>query len=394
MNPALLKLLQQQQLSSEGFSPEERRVENPFDKGISRAIESARESLGMTQKQQDKALRSSMLAFASNMSQQPREKGFFNNFASVGRALNPAIQTYDQEENAALSQNNNIANQILQHQVAEQERAAREEEKLWRRGQAEAQLGEQKRYHNLLDNFNREKMALMEQKNVSNIDQNGLVQGRYVPFQSTTERAAYAKELKGANHVIDKAEHILKQYEGFENLTKDNAINPLAPYGIGSTVNTINDASGYFTGNKEQLKQTEARKSLEAANGRFVKEFEKAMKGGILTKNMIQAFRDEGLLPDKSDPPQVFKAKLADLLEEAKHRKNIAFKSLQYNAHVDTDDEENQELPAESLNYSNSSQEMSEAPEFIIMEDPNGGRYSIPSSEVNNALNDGLVIIE
>ena len=89
---------------------------------IQKAIESARESLGMTQKQQDNALRNSMLAFANNMSQQPKERGFFNNFASIGKALNPALVQYGTDENAAIDQNNKLANQILHYQAEEQAR--------------------------------------------------------------------------------------------------------------------------------------------------------------------------------------------------------------------------------------------------------------------------------
>jgi hypothetical protein len=130
---------------------------NPFDTGISKAIASARESLGMTQKQQDKALRSSMLAFANNIAQQPKQRGFFNNFASVGRALSPAISTYDTEENAALNENNALANQVLKYQGMEQDRQAQAEEQAWRRQHAERQLAEQARGHNLMDRFKKDK---------------------------------------------------------------------------------------------------------------------------------------------------------------------------------------------------------------------------------------------
>lgn len=144
---------------------------NPFDTGISKAINSARESLGMTQKQQDKALRSSMLAFANNIAGAPKQRGFFNNFASVGRALSPAISTYDQEENAALNENNALGNQILKHQAMEQDRQAQAEEQAWRRQHAEAQLDEQRKYHNLMDNFRQDQTlnrANLEQDKVKN----------------------------------------------------------------------------------------------------------------------------------------------------------------------------------------------------------------------------------
>ena len=160
MNPALLNYYQQMQMNQgnqgqEAAMPPVPNQEpyNPFDVGISRAIESARESMGMTQKQQDRAMRNSLLSFAQNMSQQPKEKGFFANFGAAGRAMAPALTAYDQAEDTALTDNNALATQILQQRAQEQARITAEEDKLWQRQMAEQQFGENVRQHNLLDNF-------------------------------------------------------------------------------------------------------------------------------------------------------------------------------------------------------------------------------------------------
>ncbi len=166
MDQTLLNYLQQlQQVDQNQSRPQGQSPSNPFDIGISKAIASARESLGMTQKQQDKALRSSMLAFANNMSQQPKARGFFDNFSAVGRALAPAIAAHDQEEEAALIQNNALANQILAYQAAEQQAQAAEEQRAWQRQHAENQLEEQRRSHNLLNNFRRDKLDNQTKQN-------------------------------------------------------------------------------------------------------------------------------------------------------------------------------------------------------------------------------------
>jgi hypothetical protein len=166
MNPALLNYMQQQgsqmqpeqgqqmaQPQMQGNAPY-----NPFDGGVQKAIESARESLGMTEKQQDKALRKSMLTFADRVGQEPVKKGFWGNFGSIARSLGPAIGAYDEADTAAINENNNLANQILGYKAQEQARQAQAEERAWHRKHAEAQLGETRRYHNLLDNFNKEKI--------------------------------------------------------------------------------------------------------------------------------------------------------------------------------------------------------------------------------------------
>jgi hypothetical protein len=340
MNPAFLNYLQQQQVGQPQQTEminQPQAPYNPFDEGIRRAIESARTSLGMTDKQQEKALRRSALTFAANMGQQPKQRGFLNNFGAAARSLAPAIINYDDTEEAYTNQNNAMANQILAYQKAEQERIAKEEERKWLRQMQQQQLDETKRYHNLMYNFKQE--SSKNKKSQAPIS-GQLQEGKYVPFASKTERTAYAKKLMGADYIVDHASKILADYKNFEDLTKENAINPLTPYGVGTAVNTVNDMFGYFSGNEAQQKQTTARKALEANTGRFTKEFEKALKGGILTKNMIETFRSEGLLPDKSDPPMVFKAKLEGLLEEAKRTKKSAERSLSLNAHVGYEDDE------------------------------------------------------
>ena len=147
MNPAINNYLESQQQPNRTPDMEQAQVPqqayNPFDAGINKAISSARESLGMTDKQQDKALRRSMAAFGNNIAQQPKQKGFWNNLGSVGRSLSPALQEYDNSEDAALTQNNAIANQILAHQAAEDRRLGQAEEKAWNRQRAEDQSAQQ-----------------------------------------------------------------------------------------------------------------------------------------------------------------------------------------------------------------------------------------------------------
>lgn len=154
MNPAVLNYLQSQQQPNQmnmEQAPQQQAPYNPFDSGINKAISSARESLGMTDKQQEKALRRSMLTFGDNIAQQPKQKGFWNNFGSVGRALSPAIMAHDDAEDASLTQNNALANQILAYQAAEQKRQADAEQQTWERQHKEALLGEQRRAHDMMN---------------------------------------------------------------------------------------------------------------------------------------------------------------------------------------------------------------------------------------------------
>lgn len=158
MDPVLHGLLQQQQTPAAQQSmpmatPAPTPVANPFDVGIQAAIKSARESLQPTEAQRDRALRNSILSFGAEMGKLPRGRGFLENFANVGKAGIPAMLKYGEEEAAAEAQNNQIANQLLAYQAAQQNAQAAGQENEWKHRHEENKLGEQRRYHNLLNSF-------------------------------------------------------------------------------------------------------------------------------------------------------------------------------------------------------------------------------------------------
>jgi hypothetical protein len=163
MDPALMNYLQSQQANQQQNPQGNTAAYNPFDAGISRAISSAQESLGMTEKQQDKALRRSMLTFANNIAQQPKQRGFFNNFGAAARSMNPAIMDYDNAEDQYLAQNNNMANQILGYQAANRKEQNALEHQDWMRKHSENQLAEQRRYHDIAADLQRQRLDMHQQ---------------------------------------------------------------------------------------------------------------------------------------------------------------------------------------------------------------------------------------
>ncbi|MEN9406562.1 MAG: hypothetical protein RLZ12_846 [Bacillota bacterium] len=277
MNPALLNYLQTQNSQSQGAPDNQMQGMgqaasapqgnyNPFDTGISKAIESARASLGMTQKQQDKALRSSMLSFADNMSQQPKERGFFNNFASVGRAMSPALSTYDQEESAALNENNVLANQILQYQAQEQQRRALEEQRAWQRQHSEAQLGESRRYHDLMAQKNNPAMNV----NIGGLGEN------FIPIASKTERSLYTKDKKALGTALHDLEEVEEKYKAFRKKYKDNVVDPMSPYA--KIANPVKDLFGKIGDAKKLRKETAERKDLSGQLSAFQIKAENSLR--------------------------------------------------------------------------------------------------------------------
>jgi hypothetical protein len=170
MNPAILNYWQSQQqigdqmqlLNNNAQSADNAQMSvgaNPFDAGIQRAISAARDSLGMTEKQQDRALRRSLLNFASNIAQTPKRKGFFNNFGDISRAALPAISEYDNAEAEAEMANNALANQILNHQKGLRGEAFEREKFNSQAKFQQDQLAETKRYHDLINTNNQAKLT-------------------------------------------------------------------------------------------------------------------------------------------------------------------------------------------------------------------------------------------
>ena len=171
MNPALLNYLQANQQNQDqvgllgtvaGEEIPNQQIHNdsnPFDSGIRRAIDTARESLSMTEKQQDKALRRGLLNFAANIAGTPKQKGFFANFGAASRAAIPAMLEYDTAESEYENQNNALANQILSYQDKQREALSKGEEQAWRHKMAEDNLEEVKRYHNLINANNQAKLT-------------------------------------------------------------------------------------------------------------------------------------------------------------------------------------------------------------------------------------------
>lgn len=180
MNPAILNYWQSQQqigdqmqlLNNNSQNTDNAQMgvnANPFDSGIQRAISTARDSIGMTEKQQDRALRRSLLNFASNIAQTPKQKGFFNNFGAMSRAALPAISEYDNAEAEAEMANNAMAKQIQDSQRGLRAEAFEREKFNSQAKFQQDQLEETKRHHDLLDKFNQ---AKLEAKNKSAIDSN------------------------------------------------------------------------------------------------------------------------------------------------------------------------------------------------------------------------------
>jgi hypothetical protein len=199
-------IMEEEILNQVAALPERR---NPFDEGIAKAISSTRSNLGMSRDQQHRAINEALLALGNGLANEPDMRGFKNNLGVIGRAMNPALSAYNTSEDAAIAENERLANQILQQQRAEQALADAREDKAWHRKFQERQLEETKRHHNLLDNFRRDKK---EEKSLLNNFKKG---------KEEREKQEALNELKG---MLTHAENTVT------NLGSEGERSPLGKY--------------------------------------------------------------------------------------------------------------------------------------------------------------------
>ena len=391
MNLAILNYLQSQQGQMQGGDqspPMQNQGQqvpyNPFDTGISKAIASARESLGATEKQQDKALRRSMLTFADNMAQQPKQRGFFNNFGSVTRALSPAIQAHDQAEDEALTQNNAMANQILAYKNAEEAKQAHAEDQAWRKQHAESQLGEQRRYHNMMNAYQQEKL----QKQGLGASQSG---SEFTPITNKAEVTAYAKDKKALGSTMKELHELEGKYNKFRKDYEGNIIDPMSP--IAGIANPTKDFFGKFANNKKLRQESADRQTLNSQLNKFVVSSERALKGGgVMGPRLIQMFKEQGIYPNlDTDTPEIFESKMKMLKDEIENSYKASNLSLQYGVRLDPSsvgEFENSLNPqAEMIPEENNSQRV------VKMLNTDGEEINIPADDtqsIQDALNDGF----
>jgi hypothetical protein len=378
MNPALLNYLQANQQnqdqmglldnnSQEVMPNQQVNIQsNPFDSGIRRAVETARDSLGMTEKQQDKALRRGLLNFAANISQTPKQKGFFANFGAASRAAIPAMLEYDTAEANYESDNNALANQILAYQGKQREALAKAEEQAWRHQLEEDKLAEVKRYHDLLA-----KSKNQEQGQIENIE------GK--PFRKLDkieQRQANTLKRKAGSTLLAVKE-INDSWDKLEELSKNNSFQPIGGYS--GIANPTKDFFGKFANNKELQKETATRKDLAAKLGNLTAVLE-AVKagGGKLGQGMYDRLKPN--FPDiEKDDYETFKAKMKSITKEANLYHKAAEMSSDRGISIDPYDiheMQNNIVEDEEKNDS-------EASDYIVMtEGTTGQELEVPSNKV------------
>jgi len=321
--------MEEEILNRVGALPERR---NPFDEGIAKAVSSTRSNLGMSRDQEHRAINNALLALGNGLANEPVMRGFKNNLGVIGRAMNPALAAYNTSEDAALKENEQLANQILQHQRAEQALADAREEKVWHRKFQEKQLEETKRAHNLLDNFRKEELQYKKNKYGSDSELDRLAPK--IRTDSAFDKvglqarksAEFYEEVKEMNH----------KYQDLKDTMKKAGIDTTNPFVFNKA---LRNASGFLSSfTKDPIQREIASKyaDLAAANKRVMQTAEKALKDGALTNFTVKYGDDNKLYPSfGSEPYDEYERKLKTMLNDASTGYESSSLALQTGRHID-----------------------------------------------------------
>lgn len=330
MNPALQNYLQNTQnlqANNGGQQPAQNSPYNPFDAGIQKAIASARQSLGMTREQEEGAFNNALLSFGDAIAQTPPEKGFFNNLVSAGRAISPALRAYDESENTALTQNQDLANQILKQHQLEQERQAKLEQTMWDRQHSINQLAETKRAHDLMYG----NQGVYRAQGLGGVNPGEA--GQFIPITNKTTQNNYINDKKKYGTALKQVDDILKDNSKIEKDYQEDTFSPTGPFSKYSA--PVQNLWGIIANNEDLRKKTAKR---EALNSEFVElkaGLERALKGGVLGPRILEYFDAEKLYPTISDTPEVRKEKLDKIHEKVRDAYDSADYSLKYGVQID-----------------------------------------------------------
>jgi hypothetical protein len=304
---------------------------NPFDLGISKAIEQSRQNFGMTRNQQHGAINNAVLNFGNAIAKEPVVSGFKNNLGVFGRAMNPALQSYNQSEDTAIKENNALANQILQHRRAQEALESAQEEKAWNHKFKERAFNEQQK-EAALDRELKEKIFNLKNKKYNSDSE----LDRIAPMIRTD--SAFDKvglQTKKAADFYEEVTTMDKLYKDLKDTMAKAGIDTSNPFVFKKA---IRNASGFLSSfSKDPVQREIATKyaDLAATNKRAMQTAEKALKDGALTNFTVKYGDNNNLFPNFNENFDVYEKKLGHMLEDAKNSYESTNLSLQTGRHID-----------------------------------------------------------
>lgn len=120
---------------------------SPFDRGVMKAMQSARDMIDLTGKQKGEAMALAIAKFNQGLDQSEPARGFWSNVGRVSDAFAPAYETYNTQEQSAQGKNQQLAQLVQQMQAQQLQRKALAKKEKWKQNYKLAKLEETKQKH-------------------------------------------------------------------------------------------------------------------------------------------------------------------------------------------------------------------------------------------------------
>jgi len=379
-------------LAKQAYIQQNMPKKDPFDKGIMRAIKSAKQSLDMDEEQDDKAMRNSMLTFGEEMHKMPKTRGFIGNLAQVGRAMGPALKTHDAYEDQAKNENKAMLQYAQQLRAAEEVKMANLEQQAYLREHADQQLAHQreqlarqKEHDNLMAQIAGAKAYAKE---IEKEDKNPIkdIYGKPYHKLDIVESRNMEKLKTGLTNTklgFDNAKETGKE---LSESTKKNTFLPIGGF-MTRVANPVKDSAGLLFNNKKLQDETALRNSFKAQLGNITVMLEVAKTNKALTQGMYDRLRENFPNVDK-DSIRTIEEKMRFLTKEIDQYDKASRLSVKYGVKIDPADVDNFEAHVKANE--------STANEVVTMKGPEG-TLTIPKNDINailDAQTEGFEIIE
>ena len=392
-------------LAKQAYIQQNMPKKDPFDQGIMRAVKSAKQSLDMDDDQSDRAMRESMATFAENIAPMPKVKGFMANFAQVGRALSPAIQTHDAYEDQAKEKNKQMIAYAQQLRAAEEAKAAALEGNAYSREMADKQmalqqqqLAEQREYHRLsLDAARAKAEAKIEAENYKDYlkelekeEKNPIknIYGQPYHKMDAVERRAAEKLRTTTGNTKLAYDNAKKSKEAFLANSPNNLIRPVGGF-MTRFANPVKEGVGLAIGNQSLKDEAALRNRFKAELGNVTVMLEVAKTGKSLTQGMYDRLKEN--FPDVDrDSLESIEEKMKYLNEEIDLYTKAAKLSSEYGVKINPDEVDTFEahIKANAPNDNNYPIQQQNN-DFIKVISPSGIVGEISKNNLADAIKDG-----
>lgn len=322
-------------LDRQAYIDQNMQKKSPFDSGIMRAVKSAKTSLGMDEDQSDRATRNSLLSFSDALQQDqaPVGKGFMGKFAAAGRAMSPALKTYDQYEDLAKNENMQLSRDAQNFRSLEEAKIAKMEQDAYLREMNDRKMAmEQEKLNDMRDYH---KGMLAKNNPLTNLSTPFVQSGKFTTHNSKHSENRLSTDFEKSSNLNHKINNIKQEYLELKKMMEDAGL-PFNDATLQSLnqIPIVSSLIGSFRDDDDPYRKIVEKAGLiRSETDLLATEFEQMAKGRGVTDFFVKYANKRSLFPKLGETSD-FMAKLDNLGNETELAANAADASLRYGINV------------------------------------------------------------